>query len=118
MANEQNLKPYKPGRSREEAQKAGRKGGIASGEARRRKKTMREILEKLLDDDYTTKDGTVMTGNELINLKLFEQASKGNVKAYETIRSTIGQDPVQKIQVAEVEPDVIAEVERMVNENE
>ena len=39
---------------------------------------------------------------------------KGNVKAFETIRSTVGQDPVQKLVIAEVDQSVIDEVERAV----
>lgn len=45
MANEQNLKPIQ--QSSEEATKNGRKGGIASGKARREKRTFREIAEMI-----------------------------------------------------------------------
>ena len=50
MANEQNLKRYgkeKPPLTREEAVKNARKAGIASGEARRKKKTAKELAEML-----------------------------------------------------------------------
>ena len=43
MANEQNLIPFTSDQSREEAKKNGQKGGIASGEARRKQRTLREI---------------------------------------------------------------------------
>lgn len=98
MANEQNLKPFTSDQSREEAAENGRKGGIASGEARRQKRDLRRALEILLEKEYTDKKGKVMTGAEAITTKLFEQAMKGNVKAFETIRSTVGQDPVQKVE--------------------
>jgi len=39
---------------------------------------------------------------------------KGNIRAFETIRSTVGQDPVQKITVAEINQDIIDEVENAV----
>ena len=68
----------------------------------------------LLEKDFTDKSGKTLTGTEAITAKLFEQAMKGNVKAFETIRATVGQDPVQKVQVAEVDPGVIAEVEKAV----
>jgi len=42
--------------SRTEAAKNGRKGGIASGEARRRNKTTKEILAKVLDTAVTNPD--------------------------------------------------------------
>lgn len=98
MANEQNLKPFTSDQSREEAAENGRKGGIASGEARRQKRDLRRALEILLEKDYTDKKGKTMSGAEAITTKLFEQAMKGNVKAFETIRSTVGQDPVQKVE--------------------
>lgn len=112
MANEQNLRPSEYKLSQEEA----KKGGIASGEARRRKRDLRQALEMLLEREYKDKSGNSISGTEAITAKLFEQAMKGNIKAFETIRSTIGQDPVQKVMVAEVEQEVIDEVERAVLE--
>ncbi len=114
MANEQNLRPSEYKLSQEEA----KKGGKASGEARRRKRDLRQALELLLERDYTDKNGNTLSGTEAITAKLFEQAMKGNIKAFETIRSTVGQDPVQKVMVADVEQSVVDEVERMVLENE
>jgi len=110
LANEQNLRPSEYKLSQEEA----KKGGINSGKARRAKRDLRLALETMLEKDYKDKKGNTLTGTEMITAKLFEQALKGNVKAFETIRSTVGQDPVQKVMVAEVEQDIIDEVERMV----
>lgn len=110
MANEQNLRPCEYKLSQEEA----KKGGIASGEARRKKRDLRRALEMLLEKDFKDKNGTSRTGTEVITAKLFEQAAKGNVKAFETIRATVGQDPVQKVQVAEVNQDLVNEVEKIV----
>lgn len=112
MANEQNL--IKP--SPNEARENGQKGGIASGEARRAKRDLRKALEMLLEREYKDKSGNSVTGTEAITAKLFEQAMKGNIKAFETIRTTVGQDPVQKVMIAEVDPAVIEEVERVVLE--
>lgn len=112
--NEQNLIPQAHKLTVEE-QSA---GGKASGKARRDKKNLRQALEMLLEKDFTDKAGKTVSGTEAITAKLFEQAMKGNVKAFETIRSTVGQDPVQKVQVAEVSQDVIDEVERAVLDDE
>lgn len=112
--NEQNLRPGEYKLSVEEA----KKGGKASAEARRAKRDLRKALEMLLEKDFTDKSGKTLTGTEAITAKLFEQAMKGNVKAFETIRATVGQDPVQKVQVAEVDPAVIAEVEKAVLDDE
>lgn len=51
MANEQNLRPFTSDQSREEAAKNGRKGGIASGEARRKKKTCAEIAMRVVNSE-------------------------------------------------------------------
>ena len=112
MANEQNLKPGEYKLTLEEQ----KKGGLASAEARRRKRDLRQALEMLLEKEFADKNGNVLSGAEAITAKLFEQAMKGNVKAFETIRSTVGQDPVQKVMISEVDQDVIDEVERMVRE--
>lgn len=110
MANEQNLRPSEYKLSQEEA----KKGGIASGQARREKRDLRKALEILLEREYKDKSGNTISGTEAITAKLFEQAMKGNIKAFETIRSTVGQDPVQKVMVAEVDQSIIDEVERAV----
>ena len=102
---EDNLVPFTSDQSREEAVSNGRKGGIASGAARRDKKNLRLALEMLLEKDMTSKDGQTMTGTEAITAKLFEQALKGNVKAFETIRCTVGQDPVQKVEQVNIDAD-------------
>jgi hypothetical protein len=44
---DKNLTPFTSEQNREEAAKNGRKGGVASGEARRRKKSMKESFEAL-----------------------------------------------------------------------
>ena len=110
MANEQNLiKPsdLTPMERRENASKAGK----ASVEARRRRKTLREELLALLSD------GKVQ---ERLSLALIDEALNGNkagsvTKAFEVIRDTVGEKPTEKIMVADVDPSVINEVERMVS---
>lgn len=99
------------------------RGGKASGEARRQKRDLRRALETLLEKDYQQKDkdghitGTV-AGSEALAAKLFEQAMKGNVRAFETLRDTVGQKPIEKVMLAEVSPEIIDEVEREVTDDE
>ena len=102
MANEQNLKPVK---SKKEARERGRKGGLASGEARRKRKTLKEELLLMLSEGET---------QQSVTLALIERAMSGDTKAFEVIRDTIGEKPVDKVMIADVEPSVIAEVEAMV----
>lgn len=73
----------------EEAREIGRKGGIKSGEARRERKTLKEELLLLLSQGNT---------QEKISLSLIAQAMEGNVKAFETIRDTVGEKPTDKIE--------------------
>ena len=56
MANEKNLIPFTSEQSREEAAKNGRKGGIASGESRRAKKSMAELARMIAEAPATAND--------------------------------------------------------------
>ena len=114
MANEQNLRPSEYKLSQEEA----KKGGIASGEARRRKRDLRMALEALLEKDITDKSGRTMSGAEALAIKQFEKALKGDTRAFETVRDTAGQKPIDKIQVSEIDQNIIDEVEAMVFEDD
>ena len=102
--NPQNLVPANK-RSKEEARKISSNGGKKSGEVRRKRKQLREELLALLSTGNTQKN---------ISLALIDQALNGNVKAFETIRDTIGEKPVEKVVMSEVDPNVINEVEEMV----
>lgn len=51
MANEKNLKPVK---TKSEARERGRNGGIKSGQVRREKRTIQQILKTITDGDTTT----------------------------------------------------------------
>ena len=73
----------------EEARENGRKGGKKSGEVRRARKTFREDLIKALGDEETQKKVL----NALIN-----QCKKGNVRAFEILRDTIGEKPKEVIE--------------------
>lgn len=109
MANEQNL--VRGDQAHKLTAEEQSKGGKASAEARRQKRDLRRALEILLEKEYTDKKGKVMTGAEAITTKLFEQAMKGNVKAFETIRSTVGQDPVQKVEQVNIDAEYEQSVE-------
>ena len=113
MANEQNLKPCEYKFTQEEA----KKGGIASGESRRRKKLLRECLDELLAKEYTS-EGKTLTGSEALAVTLMKKAMKGDVKAFEVLRDTAGEKPVEKVMMADVEQSVIDDVERMVNDEQ
>lgn len=120
MANNANLEGKGfDDRTTEEQREIARQGGIASGEARRRKRDLKAALEALLEKDYPVKDkqGNIIgtaSGTESVAAQLFQRALKGNTKAFEILRDTIGQKPVEKVMIAEVDQSIIEEVERAV----
>ena len=105
LANNENLKPIQ---STEEARERGRKGGIASGIARRERKTLKEELLLLLQKNES---------QERISLALLQKALDGDIKAYEVIRDTIGEKPVEKTQ-NEVNISYEAMLKEVEDENE
>lgn len=100
MANEQNLKTP----SAAEARERGSKGGIASGESRRRKKAMKETLEALLSmqlktgkaadidkiQSLATLKGKNINVQEAIMFAQIQKALKGDTRAAEFVRDASG----------------------------
>lgn len=101
MANEQNL--LKGDEKHTFTPDEASKGGKASAESRRKKRDLRLALEMLLEKDFTDKSGKMISGTEAVTAKLFEKAMKGDVRAFETLRDTVGQKPVEKLEVAQVD---------------
>ena len=111
MTNEQNLDPVK---SKEEARKRGRAGGIASGKARREKKLMRETLDIILSmpmkngknadvesiRSFAALKGKNISVQEAILIAQVQKAMKGDTKAAEYVRDTIGQKPDKNIEMS------------------
>lgn len=93
MANIDNLIPQAHELTLEE-QSA---GGKASVEARRKRKTLKEELLLMLEDEEVQKSVTIALINE---------AQKGNVKAFGMIRDTIGEAPVEKVQTTQTVIDM------------
>lgn len=96
VANERNLKRFG---SEREPREAGRKGGKASGAARRRKADFRKTLNLLLTTEIDNSEWTPLlqalgldsTLESAVNMAMIKEALSGNVKAYIAIRDTIGQ---------------------------
>ena len=104
LANTENLVSLAD-RTTEEQRAIASAGGKASGEARRKRKTLKEELLLMLSEGET---------QQSVTLALIEKAMSGDTKAFEVIRDTIGEKPVDKVMIADVEPSVIAKVEAMV----
>ena len=94
----ENIVPYRF-RSADEARESGRKGGKASGEARRRKADFRKALNAILTSkvyhpDWTPfleAQGIDSTVEAVVNAAMIAEAMRGNVKAYEAIARYSGQ---------------------------
>lgn len=99
MANEQNLVPFGE-RSEREARELGQKGGIASGKARRRKKSMKQKMQLLLSLPAADNDQAELTAmgvdpedmdNEMVLVKaLFLAAAEGDTRAFDRIQDVLG----------------------------
>lgn len=110
-----NLKPNtRENRTKEEQKQIAIKGGIASGKARREKKTLRQCLEILLERTLKDKKGIEMSGAEAVSLKVFEKALKGDIRAFEVLRDTAGQKPVEKVQM-KTDINIAESAERLSN---
>jgi len=111
MANESNLNPVM---TKEEAKKRGRAGGIASGKARREKKLMRETLDVLLSmplkngknadvesvRNFAALKGKNISVQDAILIAQIQKAMKGDTKAAEYVRDTMGQKPVDNVNMS------------------
>lgn len=127
--NEDNLIPNSE-RTPEELREIARKGGIASGEARRRKRDMKKTLEMLATLPFNIKD---KNGNSIkaqlqamgineedidyemaMNYSIFLTAIKGGknqVSAATFIRDTLGDKPIDKVELTKDTDETIKEVE-------
>lgn len=98
--NESNLIPFNE-LTQEEQRAIASKGGKASVEARRKRKTLKEELLLLLEKGDT---------QEKISLAMIKEALEGNTKAFEVIRDTIGEKPEDKVK-ADINRDITINVE-------
>lgn len=113
MANEQNLIPGAHKLSVEEASRGGKK----SGETRRRRKAFAEAFNVLLEREYTDHNGNNQQGVEVIAAKVFRKALDGDLKAIQLLRDTVGEMPVQRVEVDTIDPQARAEMDELLGLN-
>lgn len=110
--NSRNIQNLKPCRTTEEARERGRKGGKAAGMIRQKRKQLKELAKAILDNgiqddsqiekireqlpDLNKQD---VTWGLALLLKQFEKAKDGDPKAFELLRDTSGQKPVEQQQI-------------------
>ena len=90
-----NLKPQST-RTKKEQREIAKLGGKASGEARKKLKTFKE-----LDDEFTTD-----AERKKMLTMLKKRAEQGNLKAFELYRDTMGMKPKEQIEQTNVEISV------------
>lgn len=115
MANPENLKAHEftSEQSREKAAENGRKGGIASGKAKRRRKAFAEAFNTLLEQEFTDRSGRQLQGVEALAAKTFQEAMDGDMRAVQFIRDTVGEMPVQRVEVDTIDPQARAEMDEL-----
>lgn len=108
--NEDNLIPFNE-LTKEEQREIARKGGIASGEARREKKAMKEQIQLLLSlplkDKKAVKqlqalgiDTDNIDNQMALVISMWQQAlkgGKGSVAAATFLRDTVGERPIEEV---------------------
>lgn len=111
MSGVQNLKPV---RTKEEARERGRKGGKASGEARRRKANFRKTLNLLLTEKIDIPEltpilesmGIDSTLESALNMAMIKAALGGDVKAAHYVAEYSGQSKRSDEDIANVQADI------------
>lgn len=88
-------------RTPEEVKEITTKGAIASNKAQARRKTFKEIFELLLQEKAI--DGSNLTNDELLALQMIAEAHKGNTKAFEIVRDTVGEKPREQMELGNID---------------
>jgi hypothetical protein len=103
VANEQNLVPFTSEQSHEEAVENGRKGGIASGEARKLRSAVKRVLNMKLPSDKDElikeleKAGIDATNDNGIAFAMVLKALQGDTSAAGWVRDTVGEKPKDEV---------------------
>lgn len=94
-------------RTKDEQREIASKGGKASGKARRRKRTMKDAAQLILQLPVRAEQAALLqkygipendcTNLMLIMAKAVQMAADGDLKAAEFIRDTLGENPQYKI---------------------
>ena len=102
MTGKDNLIPMNE-RTKGEQREIARKGGKASGQARRRKRTMREAAQLILYSRVSPEIAATLmqygieeqdcTNMVLLMAKAVQMAADGNMRAAEFIRDVLGENP-------------------------
>lgn len=93
MGNASNIEQYQftSAQDRQAAAENGRKGGIASGIAKREKRKLSDALSAVLDESVALTDGSQMTRGEIIVRNILSRAKdEGTVRDLKTLMELTG----------------------------
>lgn len=107
--------------SEDEQKEIRSKGGKASGEARRKKRDMREVAKAILEhamneaqiDEVLGNSKELLDGDKsvmaVLTARMVQEAGKGSYKHYETLRDTAGFKPKDEIGIS---ADIMTDADR------
>lgn len=90
-----------------------RKGGKKSAETRAKRKTIREAFEAICAKRYVDASGQEIDGITAMCMKQFQAAMNGDTKAFIEIRNSLGEMPVQRVEVDTIDPQARAEMDEL-----
>lgn len=94
-----------------------RKGGRKSAETRAKRKSIREAFEAICAKQYSDANGNQIDGITAMCMKQFQLAMNGDTKAFVEIRNSLGEMPVQRVEVDTIDPQARERVERILAED-
>ena len=109
MGNASNIEQYQftSAQDRQAAAENGRKGGIASGVAKREKRRLSDALSAVLDESVALTDGSQMTRGEIIVRNILSRAKdEGTVRDLKTLMELTG-EYTQRMDLGEMPPVVV-----------
>lgn len=120
-----NLRPFNT-LTEEEHRELAKKGGKASGESRKQRKTMKENLKLLLECEFESEMVAEITGEfyklakgdntvqNTLMIQTLKQAMSGDTKAIALVRDTIGEKPAEE---SIITADIMTDADRKVLAN-
>ena len=113
--NKENLRKFTD-MTPEEHRELSKKGAIASAESKRARKSMKEMLDVLLQNERVDdKTGNKKQTQEWILIAQINKALKGDSRAFQNIRDTVGEKPVDVVQFSPTEHN-IKDIQSMIDD--
>lgn len=106
-------------RTKEEARAISVKGGVASGESRRRRKNTQEIVRMILDREITEAEGAERlealglptTWSTKAHVAVMQRAEAGDVEAMRYLRDSAGDKPRDALEVGNLDGQPLATID-------